>query len=112
LAGQFKHASDKVTIAKIDATANDVPDDIQGFPTIKLFPGDKKDKPITFTGGRTVEELAKFVEESGVHKVAAKIPVGDEAASGVKESIKEKVSQAAEVVKDAIKDSDEVHDEL
>ncbi|KAF4628906.1 hypothetical protein G7Y89_g9247 [Cudoniella acicularis] len=29
--------ADKVTIAKVDATANDVPDEIQGFPTIKLF---------------------------------------------------------------------------
>ena len=32
-----------VIIAKVDATANDVPDEIQGFPTIKLFPAGKKD---------------------------------------------------------------------
>jgi len=111
LAGLFKHASDKVTIAKIDATANDVPDDIQGFPTIKLFPGDNKDKPITYTGARTAEDLAKFVQENGANKVAPKSTAGDES-SGIKESLKEKASQAAEVVKDAVEDKEEVHDEL
>lgn len=61
----------KVTIAKIDATANDVPDEIQGFPTIKLFPAGSKDSPIDYTGSRTVEDLANFIKENGKHKVDA-----------------------------------------
>jgi protein disulfide-isomerase A1 len=60
-----------VTIAKVDATANDVPDEIQGFPTIKLFAAGKKDSPIDYSGSRTIEDLVKFIEENGTHKVAA-----------------------------------------
>ena len=51
-----------VTIAKVDATANDVPDEIQGFPTIKLFASGKKDAPIDYSGSRTVEDLIKFIQ--------------------------------------------------
>ncbi|KAK6351355.1 protein disulfide-isomerase precursor [Orbilia javanica] len=61
----------KVVIAKVDATLNDVPDEIQGFPTIKLFPAGKKDTPIDYQGGRTVEDFVKFIKESGTHKVDA-----------------------------------------
>lgn len=61
----------KVTVAKIDATANDVPDEIQGFPTIKLFPAGAKDSPVDYAGSRTVEDLANFIKENGKHKVDA-----------------------------------------
>ncbi|KAI5302928.1 protein disulfide-isomerase precursor [Ascosphaera pollenicola] len=63
--------SSKVTIAKIDATANDVPEDIAGFPTIKLYPAGSKTEPVDFTGKRTVEELANFVRDNGKHQVDA-----------------------------------------
>lgn len=61
--------SSKVTIAKIDATANDVPDSITGFPTIRLYPAGSKDEPVEYAGARTVEDLANFVKENGKHKV-------------------------------------------
>lgn len=61
----------EVTIAKIDATANDVPDSITGFPTIKLFAAGAKDSPVEYEGSRTVEDLANFVKENGKHKVDA-----------------------------------------
>lgn len=61
----------KVTIAKIDATANDVPEDIQGFPTIKLYPAGSKDSPVNYEGSRTIEDLAKFVRDNGKHGVDA-----------------------------------------
>ncbi|KLJ13380.1 protein disulfide-isomerase A1 [Blastomyces silverae] len=64
----------KVTIAKIDATANDVPDEIQGFPTIKLFPAGSKDSPVDYTGSRTIEDLANFVRDNGKHGVDAYDP--------------------------------------
>ena len=69
LGEMFKPFGDKVVIAKVDATANDVPDDIQGFPTIKMYAAGKKDTPVTYSGARTVEDLAKFIKESGTHGV-------------------------------------------
>ena len=56
-------------MAKIDATANDVPDSITGFPTIKLFPAGKKDEPVEYGGSRTVEDLVTFIKENGKYKV-------------------------------------------
>lgn len=61
----------KVTIAKIDATTNDVPDSITGFPTIKLFPAGSKGEPVEYSGSRTVDDLANFVKENGKHGVDA-----------------------------------------
>jgi protein disulfide-isomerase A1 len=80
-----------VTIAKVDATANDVPDEIQGFPTIKLFPAGKKDAPVDYSGSRTVEDLAQFIKENGSHKAAA---VFAEAADAVEEEAEELAEQA------------------
>ncbi|CAL5874912.1 uncharacterized protein PFLUO_LOCUS9214 [Penicillium psychrofluorescens] len=60
--------AEKVTIAKIDATANDVPDPITGFPTIKLYPAGSKGEPIEYSGSRTVEDLATFIKENGKYK--------------------------------------------
>ena len=119
----------KVTIAKVDATANDVPDEIQGFPTIKLFPAGKKDSPIEYSGDRSIESLAAFVKENGKYGVDAYVapaeekPIAEEAekvgeaakaaTEGIKESAKSVVSEAAEAVKTAVADSDEgTHDEL
>jgi protein disulfide-isomerase A1 len=59
---------DKVVIAKVDATANDVPDEIQGFPTIKMYPAGAKDQPVTYSGSRTVEDLINFIAENGKYK--------------------------------------------
>ncbi|KAK2867868.1 hypothetical protein FQN49_003397, partial [Arthroderma sp. PD_2] len=66
-----KEFDSKVTIAKVDATANDIPDEIQGFPTIKLFVAGSKDKPVEYTGSRTIEDLANFVRDNGKFKVDA-----------------------------------------
>lgn len=59
---------DKVVIAKLDATANDIPDEVQGFPTIKLYPAGAKDEPVTYSGPRTVEDLIKFISENGKYE--------------------------------------------
>ena len=65
----FAGHADKAVIAKVDATLNDVPDEIQGFPTIKLYAAGKKDSPIEYKGARTKEDLAAFVKEEGTNKV-------------------------------------------
>ncbi|MCJ1437934.1 protein disulfide-isomerase precursor [Xylographa pallens] len=59
------YAAHPVTIAKVDATANDVPDEIQGFPTLKLFAAGAKNAPVEYSGDRTIEDLARFVKEHG-----------------------------------------------
>ena len=130
----------QVTIAKVDATANDVPDEVQGFPTIKLYPAGAKSAPVEYTGDRTIEDLAKFVKENGKYKVdvmgakktegedsdmpdaeemgqAAKAATtkAEEEASETVGGIKSKISEAAEAVKTALVDSDgdsADHDEL
>jgi protein disulfide-isomerase A1 len=58
---QHFDGNDQVTIAKFDATANEVQSvNIQGFPTLYLF--NKDNQMIAFQGGRTLEELIKFVQ--------------------------------------------------
>ncbi|KAI8635357.1 thioredoxin-like domain-containing protein [Xylariaceae sp. FL1651] len=59
---------DKIVIAKVDATANDVPDEIRGFPTIKMYAAGSKSEPATYSGSRTVEDLIKFIKENGKYK--------------------------------------------
>ncbi|KAL4802248.1 thioredoxin-like protein [Aspergillus unguis] len=71
----FAHASDKVSIAKVDADANrDLGKrfGIQGFPTIKYFDG-KSDVPQDYKGGRDLESLTAFItEKTGVKAKGAK----------------------------------------
>lgn len=67
----FTPHSSQVTIAKVDATANDVPEEIAGFPTIKLYPGNSKSAPVDYSGSRTVEDLVAFIRDNGSHKIDA-----------------------------------------
>ncbi|XP_069072345.1 protein disulfide-isomerase A4 isoform X2 [Pleurodeles waltl] len=66
LAKKYKN-EESLIIAKMDATANDIPNDrykAEGFPTIYFAPRNKKENPIKFEGGqRDLETLSKFVEE-------------------------------------------------
>ncbi|KAL8982191.1 MAG: hypothetical protein Q9177_005345 [Variospora cf. flavescens] len=115
--------SSQVVIAKVDATANDIPDEISGFPTIKLFPAGAKDSPITYSGSRTIEDLANFVKENGKYKVDVYEGKGSgsteteldgeddeegeggvvgKAAEAATEKIKEKVSEATEGAKTVV----------
>ena len=92
----------KVTIAKVDATANDVPDEIQGFPTIKLFPAGSKDTPILYSGSRTIEDLVAFIKENGKYHADAYEGKSNETdddegdvVAGVKDGAQEVVGEAA-----------------
>ncbi|KAH6689184.1 disulfide-isomerase [Plectosphaerella plurivora] len=95
---------DKVVIAKVDATLNDVPDEIQGFPTIKLFPAGSKGEPITYSGARTVEDFIEFIGENGKYK----------AALSKKEEVAEEsqAAPAASESKETEEAKESAHDEL
>ena len=107
----------KVVIAKVDATLNDVPDEIAGFPTIKLFPAGAKESPIEYSGSRTIEDLANFVRDSGKYKIDAYVPEEDtvmDDASAADQETMAKAAPAATVsdddsvagkVKSAVKDA-------
>jgi len=60
-----------VVIAKVDATANDVPPklNIRGFPTILFFPANQKDTPVEYQGSRGLEDLASFVRTNAAVKI-------------------------------------------
>lgn len=60
-----------MTIAKINANENDTPEEIEGFPTIKIFPAGSKNAPIEYLGSRSVEDMANFVRDNGKYKVDA-----------------------------------------
>lgn len=77
LATSFEFAKDKVTIAKVDADAEKELGKkygIQGFPTLKWFPGDGgKSEPEDYKSGRDLESLTAFItEKTGVKPRAAK----------------------------------------
>jgi protein disulfide-isomerase A1 len=64
LGEKFKD-SDKIVIAKIDSTANELEDiKVHGFPTIKFFPADS-DKIVEYNGERTLDGFVKFLESGG-----------------------------------------------
>jgi protein disulfide isomerase len=64
LAAKFVGSSD-VLIAKVDATAHklETPIEVKGFPTVLFFPGDDKQNPVKYGGGRDSVSLISFIEE-------------------------------------------------
>jgi len=65
--GEKYKDSDSVVIAKMDATANELPDvKVQSFPTLKYFPKDFETRGvIDYNGGRTFDDFVKFIETDG-----------------------------------------------
>jgi protein disulfide isomerase family A protein 3 len=58
-----KLANEDVVIAKMDATANDVPAgfNVQGFPTLYWVPKGSKSNPIQYQGGRELDDFVKYI---------------------------------------------------
>jgi len=58
-----KMEGENVIIAKMDATANDVPPkyEVKGFPTLFWLPKGKRDHPVPYNGGRELDDFVKFI---------------------------------------------------
>ncbi|CCD22191.1 protein disulfide isomerase PDI1 NDAI_0A00310 [Naumovozyma dairenensis CBS 421] len=96
-----KKASSKVLIAEVDATANDISDlNIEGYPTIILYPAGKNAEPVTFTSQRTLDGFLKFLKENGSNRVDG-------------ESLYEKYAAAKKEAEEDEEDEEDLdHDEL
>uniref|UniRef100_A0A8C1Y0P1 protein disulfide-isomerase n=1 Tax=Cyprinus carpio TaxID=7962 RepID=A0A8C1Y0P1_CYPCA len=68
--GPIKLSGDpNIVIAKMDATANDVPPnyDVQGFPTIYFVPSGQKDQPRRYEGGREVSDFITYLKKEATN---------------------------------------------
>ncbi len=108
-----KKYSDKVVVAKVDHTANDVPGEIAGYPTIVLFPAGDDKTPIVFKGNRDVESLAQFIKEAGsLHIDAfAEEEEDDEEVEETEVEVEVETATASEAPKET-KEEEVAHDEL
>jgi protein disulfide-isomerase A1 len=65
LAFNLIHMSDKLMVAKMDATENDVEGvRVESFPTIKFFKAGDKTNPIDYNGARNVKAMTKFLKKN------------------------------------------------
>lgn len=60
-----KLKGEDVVIAKMDATANDVPPgfDVRGFPTLFWLPKGKHDNPVRYDGGRELNDFISYISK-------------------------------------------------
>jgi len=68
LAEKLKN-EDEIVIAKMDATANDVPKpyEVSGFPTLYFSPRGSKGNPRKYQGGREVDDFIKYLAKESTN---------------------------------------------
>ncbi|KAK6188932.1 hypothetical protein SNE40_005006 [Patella caerulea] len=61
----------EITIAKMDATANDVskPYEVSGFPTLYFAPKGKKASPVKYNAGREVDDFIKYLAKEATNEL-------------------------------------------
>ena len=69
-AKKLKENNHKLILAKMDGTENEFEGlDVTSFPTIKFYPGNKKEKPKNYYGDRTAKGIIEFLKENCFHKL-------------------------------------------
>lgn len=61
--GEAFQDEENVIIAKVDVTANDVPEDIKGFPTLIFYPAGSTES-IKYEGARDLASMESFVRQN------------------------------------------------
>ncbi|CAH1796208.1 unnamed protein product [Owenia fusiformis] len=63
---------ESIVIAKMDATANDVPPqyNVKGFPTIYFAPKGNKQNPKQYNGGREVDDFVKYLAAEATEELS------------------------------------------
>ena len=71
VAKKLKVKNPKLLLTKINAIENEVESiDDYGFPKIKFYPGNKKDRPpIDYNGDQAVEDIIKFIKNYSSNKI-------------------------------------------
>jgi protein disulfide-isomerase A1 len=62
----LKPHSSSIVIGKVDATTNDTPIPVEGFPTLFFFPKGGKAKPMQYDGARTEKGILEFLKKNAV----------------------------------------------
>lgn len=74
LGERFSNVKSKLTVAKFDATENDVPASagfkVSGFPTIKFKAAGSKEW-ISYEGDRSLDSLVEFLEANATNDISA-----------------------------------------
>lgn len=66
-----KLKGENVVIAKMDATANDVPPSfgVTGFPTLFWIPKGKKTSPVKYSGGRELNDFVNYISKEATNEL-------------------------------------------
>ncbi|CAI2179072.1 2892_t:CDS:2 [Funneliformis geosporum] len=101
----YKAATDKIIIAKMDATENDLPVKatfkVSGFPTIKLFKaGDNE--IVDYQGDRSYENIVEFLNTNAITKVDLDVSTPESSST----------SESAPTTTAAAEEKHDEHDEL
>jgi len=82
-------AREDVVIAKMDATANDVPSiyTVTGFPTIYWVPKGKKTAPVAYQGGRDLDDFMKYIARESTEELNGWDRDGKKKKSGKKKEL-------------------------
>ncbi|KAI0638183.1 protein disulfide isomerase [Trametes polyzona] len=85
LGEHFANVKDRVTIAKMEATENDLPPSVpfrvSGFPTLKFKKAGTREF-IDYDGDRSLESLVAFVEENAKNPLDPNVPFGNKTPAG------------------------------
>ncbi|KAL1129971.1 hypothetical protein AAG570_012915 [Ranatra chinensis] len=66
-----KMADEDIAVVKMDATSNDVPSpyEVRGFPTLYWAPKDSKSSPVTYSGGRDLDDFVKYIAQHATNEL-------------------------------------------